>query len=192
MLECMALSGLHFFWWNQSAPPSASHWYMRLGVIWGMDRYCCHLTPTESQPSKFHLATLGRCCLPFATCAVPNLVQVACCMSFPFTLHAAFPLRISWKTPPWTAAKSNQHYRHYPMVHQENVNRLLSNTQSSQTPWATLPALLSTSGCSQTPLKLSNVLPYSARAFSCAPESTCSCRGAFRMLRDLTDRIVQF
>jgi len=76
--------------------------------------------------------------------------------------------------------------------HQQNGNRSGSNKQSSQTLRATSPVLLSTSRCSQTPLEQSNVLSDSARAFSGAPESTCSCGGAFKMLRDLTYRIVKF
>jgi len=76
--------------------------------------------------------------------------------------------------------------------HQQNVNRSGSNTQSSQTLRATSPVLLGTSRCSQTPLELSKVLSDSARAFSGAPESTCGYGGAFRMLRDLTYRILKF
>ena len=76
--------------------------------------------------------------------------------------------------------------------HQQNVNRSGSNTQSSQTLRVTSPVLPSTSRCFQTPLELSNVLSDSARAFSGAPESTCSYGGAFRKLRDLTYRIVKF
>jgi hypothetical protein len=76
--------------------------------------------------------------------------------------------------------------------HQQNVNRSGSNMQSSQTLRATSPVLLSTFRCSQTPLELSKVLSDSTRAFSSAPESTCSYGGAFRMLRDLTYRIVKF
>jgi len=64
--------------------------------------------------------------------------------------------------------------------------------QSSQTLRATSTVLLGTSRCSQTSLELSNVLSDSARAFSGAPESTCSYGGAFRMLRDLTSRIVKY
>jgi len=76
--------------------------------------------------------------------------------------------------------------------YQQNVNWSGSNTQPSQTLWATSPVLPSTSRCFQTALQQRNVLSDSARAFSCAPESTCSYGGAFRMLRDLTCRIVKF
>jgi len=64
--------------------------------------------------------------------------------------------------------------------------------QSSQILRATSPVLLSTSGCSQTPLELSKVLSDTARAFSGALESPCSYGGAFRMLRDLTYAIFKF
>jgi hypothetical protein len=57
-------------------------------------------------------------------------------------------------------------------VHQRNVIRFGSNTQSSQTLQATSPVLLSTSTCSQTPVELSKVPSDSARALSGAPEST--------------------
>ena len=67
-------------------------------------------------------------------------------------------------------------------LHQQNVNRFGSNTQSSQILWVTSPVLLITSRCSQTPLELSKVLSDSPRAFSGVPESTCSYGGAFSML----------
>jgi len=79
-----------------------------------------------------------------------------------------------------------------PTWHQQNVNLSGSITQSSQTLRATSPVLLSTSRCSQTPLDLSKVLSGSARACSGAPECTCSYGGAFRMLWDLTYRIIKF
>jgi len=77
-------------------------------------------------------------------------------------------------------------------VHEQNVNRSGSNTQSSQTLRATSPELQTTSRCSQTPLELCKVLSDSARAFSGAPESTWRYGGAFRMLQDFTYRIVRF
>ena len=52
------------------------------------------------------------------------------------------------------------------ILHQHNVIRSGSHTQSSQTLRATSPALLSTSRRSQTPLELSQVLSDSARAIS--------------------------
>jgi len=76
--------------------------------------------------------------------------------------------------------------------YQQNVNQSGSHTRSSQTLRATSPVLLSTSRCSQTPLELSRVLSDSARAFSGAPESTCSYGGAFRIPRDLTCTIGKF
>ena len=79
--------------------------------------------------------------------------------------------------------------RHY---HPQNVDRSRSNTQCSDTLRATSPLCLSTFKYSQTPLQLSKILSDSARAFSGASESTCCYEGAFRMLRDLTYRIVKF
>jgi uncharacterized membrane protein YjdF len=52
--------------------------------------------------------------------------------------------------------------------------------------------LFSTSRYSQTPLELTKVLSDCARAFTGPPEITCSYGGAFRMLPDLTYRIVKF
>jgi hypothetical protein len=54
-------------------------------------------------------------------------------------------------------------------LHQQNVNRSGSHTQTSQTLRSTAPVLLSTSRCSQAPLELSKVLSDSTRAFSGAP-----------------------
>jgi hypothetical protein len=56
----------------------------------------------------------------------------------------------------------------------------------------TSPLLPSNARCSQAPLMLRTVLSDSARAFSGAPESTCSYGGAFRMPRNVTYRIVNF
>jgi len=78
------------------------------------------------------------------------------------------------------------------MRQQQNVNRSGSNTQSSQTLWATSPLLLSTSRYSQTLLEISKVLSDSARAFWGVSESTSRYGGAFRMLGNLTYRIVKF
>jgi hypothetical protein len=77
-------------------------------------------------------------------------------------------------------------------LHQQNVNRSGSHTQTSQTLLQTSPALPSNSRCSQAPLELHKVLSDSARVVSGAPESTCSYGGAFRMPRDVTYRIVKF
>jgi hypothetical protein len=76
--------------------------------------------------------------------------------------------------------------------HQQNVNRSGSHTQTSQTLPQTSPVLPSNSRFAKAPLELSKVLSDSARAFSGAPESTCSYGGAFRMPRDVTYRIVKF
>jgi len=77
-------------------------------------------------------------------------------------------------------------------LYQQNVIRSENNTQSSQTLRMTSPVLLSTSRYSQTPLEVSKVLSDSTRVFSGAPASTWSNGGAFRMLWDLTYRIVKF
>jgi len=77
-------------------------------------------------------------------------------------------------------------------VHQQTVIRSGSYTQTSLTIWLPLPVLLSTSRCSQTPLELYKVLSDSARAFSCAFESSWGCGGTFRILQNLTIRIGDF
>ena len=64
--------------------------------------------------------------------------------------------------------------------------------QSSQTLLLTAPVHPRNSRFSQAPLKLSKVLSDSARAFPGDTESTCSSGGTFRMLWDLTYRIVRF
>jgi len=77
-------------------------------------------------------------------------------------------------------------------VHQQNDIWSGSHTQYSQTLRVTSPVLLCTCRYSQTPLELSKVLPDSGKAVIGTPKSTCSDGVAFRMLRDLTDRIVRF
>ena len=67
-------------------------------------------------------------------------------------------------------------------VPQQNVNRSTSYTHTSQTLRLPSPVLLCTSSSSQAPLRRCKVLSDSARAFSGAPESTCSDGGAFRTL----------
>ena len=67
-----------------------------------------------------------------------------------------------------------------------------SHMHTSQTLREPSPVLLSTSRCSQAPLVLCNMLSDSARVFTGGSESTCSHEGAFRMLWDLTTRIVKF
>jgi hypothetical protein len=76
--------------------------------------------------------------------------------------------------------------------HQQNVNQSGSHRQTSQTLRQTSLVLQSNSRLYQAPLELSKVLSDSARAISGAFESTCSYEGAFRMLQDLTCRIVKF
>jgi hypothetical protein len=74
---------------------------------------------------------------------------------------------------------------------QKNVNRSGSHTQTSQTLWSTSLVLLNNSICSQAPLELNKELSDSARAFSGARKSMCSCGCAFKMLQYLTYRIVK-
>jgi len=76
--------------------------------------------------------------------------------------------------------------------HQQDVIRSGSDTQTPQTLQYSSPVLLSTSRCSQPPLELCKVLSDSAGVFSLAPERTCSDGGTFRMLRDLSIRILKF
>jgi len=80
----------------------------------------------------------------------------------------------------------------HPPLHEENVKRSGWNRQSAQTLQVTSPVLRSDSWSSQTLQKLPTMLADSARAVSGAPESTCSNAGAFRMLQDMTYRIVKF
>jgi len=77
-------------------------------------------------------------------------------------------------------------------LHQQNVNRSGINMQTSLTLRSTSAVLLSPSRCSEAPLELSKVFSDSARAFSGASKRTCSDGGAFRMLQELTCRIVKF
>ena len=76
--------------------------------------------------------------------------------------------------------------------HQQNVNQSGSHMQTSQTFLQTSPVLPSNYICSQASLELSKVLSDSARAFSGAPESTCSYGGVFRMPWDVTYTIVKY
>jgi hypothetical protein len=78
------------------------------------------------------------------------------------------------------------------LKHQQNVNRSGSHNETSQTLRWTSPVLPSDCSCSQAPRELIKVLSDSERAFSGAPESTCSYGGEFKMLRDLTYRMVKF
>jgi len=73
----------------------------------------------------------------------------------------------------------------------QNVNRSESHTLFSKTFQSPSPVFPNTSRCFLAPLKLSKVLSDSSRACSGAPESSCSYDGVFRMLQDLTFRIVK-
>jgi len=72
-----------------------------------------------------------------------------------------------------------------------NVNWSGMHTQASQTLRLTPPLLPITSTCSLAPLQLRNVLSDSARAFSDAPERTCSSGVTCGMLPYMTCRIVK-
>jgi len=56
----MVLSGYNSFRWNQSAPPSASHRCMKVGISCWMSGHCCCSALDELQPWKLYLATLGH------------------------------------------------------------------------------------------------------------------------------------
>jgi len=82
----MALLGLHSSPWNQLAPPSISHLDWRRWVIWGIQWYLCHLTPSESQWRMLYLVTLGGYFVMFCLCPIPNPSPVACFLALPFLL----------------------------------------------------------------------------------------------------------
>jgi hypothetical protein len=152
--------------------------------IWYKGRFCglhCH----------------SRCIagLPFGFCRLP-LKATALVISWHGCLRwTRWTCRIFnyWYWSYWNCRKCFPQVRRwmvgdcvsYRRLHQQNVNRFGSNTQSYQTLRATSPVLLSTSRCSQIPLELSKVLSDCARAFSGAPESSWSYGGLFRMLRNL-------
>jgi len=113
MLECIAPFGICFCWWKQSAPPSASHLYIRLGVSLGIEQHYCHLTPGKSKPWTLYMATMGGYFWHFCLCALPNPSLVACCLAFPFSLTPKFGLHMSSTTSPATADESIEHYQNY-------------------------------------------------------------------------------
>jgi len=109
--DSMVLSGYNFVWWNQSAPPSASHLTSKLGVACWMSGHCCHSALDESQPWKLYLATPGWYLRLFCTRAHSNPSPVACCLAFSSSSPPEPRLHISSKTSPPTVAKSTRHYR---------------------------------------------------------------------------------
>jgi len=76
--------------------------------------------------------------------------------------------------------------------HQQNVNLSRSLTLTCQTLQLTSPVLTTTSRWYEAPLERSKVLSDFARVFSGALQGTCSNGGAFRMIRNFTNRIVKF
>jgi len=126
---------------------------------------------------------------PIADYSAPG-ANTTCHVAYrPLITLSPFLLALSVSYCKWTIRDHMSEWVH--CVHQQNVNRSGSHTQTSQSLWLPSPVLLSTSRCSQIPLELSKVLSDSARAFSGAPESTCSHGGAFMTLWDLTVRIVR-
>jgi len=115
-LDCMALSGLHFCPWNSSAPRTASHLYTWLAVVWGIQCYCCCLTPSKSQQWILYLAILGGYLLPASLHPIPNLLPVSLHLAYPCSFFPKYRLHISLKTSQSSSCKSIQHYQHYPMA----------------------------------------------------------------------------
>ena len=113
MVECMALLGIYFCRWNQSAPRCTSHRYTRLWVGFEIEQYRCRWKPGKSQPWRLYLATLGGYFLPLCSCAVPTPSPVAGCLAFTFYSPPECRMHIASKTSPHTAAESIWHYRSY-------------------------------------------------------------------------------
>jgi len=73
----------------------------RLAVGLGMDCYCNHLTPGNSQPWTLSLATLGVCLSPWYPYIIPNLLPASCCLALPFFLPSEFRLHSFSKLYPY-------------------------------------------------------------------------------------------
>jgi len=116
MLEYMASSGLCFCWWSQTAPPNASHLYMRHPVVRGIHKYHCHSITSRLQPWTMYLATLGSYHSPYCLHALQNAGRVASRLVSPCSTPYEVGLLISWKTSQTTAPESIQHYQNYPMA----------------------------------------------------------------------------
>jgi len=78
-------SGYNFLRCHQSAPLSASHVCMKLGVACWMSGHCCHSALDKSQSWKLYLATLGGYRSLFCSHPHPNPLPVACWLAFPST-----------------------------------------------------------------------------------------------------------
>jgi len=131
MLERIALSGVHLHWWNQPAPPSASHEDAWLGVVFRMEWYCCKLTPGKSQSWTLYLATLGGYFWPWCSRTLPNPSPVAGCLAFACSSPPEISLPISLKTSPPAAHQSIRHYHNYPKA---IISRMLSNNPQQLSP----------------------------------------------------------
>jgi len=112
--DSMFLSGYNFVWWNQWAPPSASHLCTKLGDDCWRSGCCCHSALHESQPRKLFLATLGGYLTLVCLCPLPTLSPVTCCLAIPSSLAPEPHLHMSSNTAQLTVAKSIQHYRNFP------------------------------------------------------------------------------
>jgi len=102
----MVLSGYNLFQSNQLSPPSASHVDGKLVVLCWMAVHCCHSAPDELQPQQLYFATLGGSILQFWPGALPYLLPVTCCITFPFSWPFKLSLLISSKTSQPTNAGS--------------------------------------------------------------------------------------
>jgi len=109
----MALSVLHFCWWNQSAPTNVSHLYMTFGVDWGLEPSPCNSIPSKSQPWMLYLATQGGLFSPVCSGAGQNTLPVTCCLVCLFSLPPEFRVHISSKSFQSTASESIQHCQNY-------------------------------------------------------------------------------
>jgi hypothetical protein len=76
--------------------------------------------------------------------------------------------------------------------YQQNVNQFRSHMPTSQTPRSSSPVLQNPSRWSQAPMEQCRVHSNSARSFSDAAGSTRIYGAAFRLLQELTYRIVTF
>ena len=116
MVEWIFLPGFHFVQWNQLAPPSASHLWTRLGVVWGRSGYPCHSIPRESQPSKMYFTTLWRYISPFWLCTCPKLSPITHCLTCSVFLTSQYCLCNSSQSSGCNVAKSIQPYQPVPIA----------------------------------------------------------------------------
>ena len=110
----MVLWDYIFVWWNQAAPPIASHLCTRLEDDCWMSGLCCHPASNESQPWKLYFATLGGCLSLLCPHALPYPLPITCCLAFPYSSTPEPGVHICWGTFQPTVAESFQHYWHFP------------------------------------------------------------------------------